>query len=109
MHEGLSRLQECIENMPKGVVPNFETALDKLPEAISRARAELNSTKCLNEFLGQSADTLLAIKQSDNFAKALPSLIKAMSAKSVNASDKPKKKLILNAITPPINSNQLSR
>ena len=109
MHEGLSRLQECIENMPKGAVPNCETALDKLPEAISRARAELNSPQGLNEFLGQSADTLLAITQSDNFSKALPGLIKAMSAKSVNASNKPKKKLILNAITPPINSNQMSR
>ena len=109
MHEGLSRLQECIENMPKGVVPTCETALDKLPEVISRARAKLNSPQGLNEFFGQSADTLLAINQSDNFSKALPSLIRAMSAKSVNTSDKPKKKLILNAITPPINSNQLSR
>ena len=109
MHEGLSRLQECIENMPKGIVPNGETALDKLPEAISKARAELNSPQGLSEFLGQSADTLLAINQSDNFPKALPSLIKAMSAKSVNASNKPKKKLILNAITPPVNSNQMSR
>ena len=109
MHEGLSRLQECIENIPKGIVPNVETALDKLPEAISKARAELNSPQGLSEFFGQSADTLLAINQSDNFSKVLPGLIKAMSTKTVNASDKPKKKLILSAITPLINSNQLIR
>lgn len=113
MHEGLSRLQECIDNTPKGnlTIDERTAAFEMLPKAITKARAELNSGKDLKQFLGYNADELLAINQSDNYAKALPSLIKAVSVetqKSFKAA-KPRPKLLLNNITTQSVSNDLGR
>lgn len=113
MHEGLSRLQECIDNTPKGNLTSDErtAAFEILPKAITKARAELNSGKDLKQFLGYNADELLTINQSDNYAKALPSLIKAVSVetqKSFKAA-KPRPKLLLNNITTQSVSNDLGR
>lgn len=110
MHEGLSRLQECIDNTPKDSLSADEqdAVFDKLPKAISKARAVLNNDTDLEKFLGHSAEELLAINQSDNYAKALPSLIKAVSAEQQKPIATPKRKLVLNGLTPPA-SNELAR